>query len=1071
MNHPFRKLSLVYLVASALVVVAYSASPRAALAQDGPAVSAPAEQSEPGDQPAADPTADAPAEDAEQPAKPESTPPAAEGDSDAEAESAEAPASGDGPSGAGTAEEATAEKENPEADPAAAGAAPASGETPISWPIIGTVLAVVLLPIPIGSWIAGRLKMPDHGWKIALVLGVIAACVLAITFGEFKGGPDLSGGIILIYELEEPDNIATKEELESGETDRADNKKVDINQLIDAIKQRVDPSGTKEVSIRQYGTAVEVIIPNQDAADLAYIKRLITDLGSLEFRILADPAWDADTRLIDQANLAGPSQKIVELGGQPAGRWVEYDVAEFGAPGEADPRMVVRNAGGRPEALVKLDRWDVTGEYLDKALAGYDDEGRPAVDFIFDDSGAKRFGRLTRENQPKTGASQLRRRLGVLLDNKLRQAPSLNSPIDRRGQITGMNKEEVDVTVGILNAGSLPAALNKEPISEEVISPTLGKTTVEKGSQAIAVSLAAVLVFMLFYYRFAGLVACLALAMNLLIVLGVMVLIKAAFTLPGLAGLVLTVGMSVDANVLIFERIREELSRGASLRMAIRNGFGRATTTIVDSNLTTLITGAVLYAIGTDQVKGFAVTLVIGILASMFTAIFCSRLVFDIAERRRWIKDLKFSRIIGDTNIDFLGKCYAASVFSLLVIGAGMTAVVMRGDGLLDIDFTGGASVTMALDESAPSNQREVTEALKKTELADANLTVVERGTDGTRFTVTTSIDDPDRVKEVLSDAFGDQLKTYAVAPGEAKPYAAGGVEGAEIDVKFNNAEGFSDDDGLGHDALTDRVRTALAAEGIKGLEPVVTTPGYTEGSSQRFKVWTIRLGGVEPAQLAATADRLADTMTNEPIFPLANKIGGKVAGDMRWTALEAMLVSLLGIVGYIWFRFQNIAYGVAAVVALVHDVLVTLGALGLSYYIATGVPALASAIQIDPFQVSLTIVAALLTIIGYSLNDTIVIFDRIREVKGKSPRLTKDMINLSVNQTLSRTLLTSLTTLIVVVILYFAGGSGIHGFAFALVVGVIAGTYSTVFIAAPLLLTLAGTEGTERKPAGASAA
>jgi SecD/SecF fusion protein len=256
----------------------------------------------------------------------------------------------------------------------------------------------------------------------------------------------------------------------------------------------------------------------------------------------------------------------------------------------------------------------------------------------------------------------------------------LITTISDSGRITGnFTQDEVDFLVGILRAGRLPATLKKEPISENQIGSMLGDDTINKGKRAIAISLLAVLVFVAIYYRFSGIVACMALLTNLVLILGMMVLLNAPLTLPGLAGLVLTIGMSVDANVLIFERIREEMQRGAALRMAIRNGFGRATTTIVDANVTTLITAMVLYAIGTDQIRGFAVTLILGILMSMYTAIFCSRVAFDIAERRRWITDLKMMRIVGATTLDFIGKRHIAIATSILLIVIGLVAVGIRG--------------------------------------------------------------------------------------------------------------------------------------------------------------------------------------------------------------------------------------------------------------------------------------------------------------------------------------------------------------------------------------------------------
>jgi SecD/SecF fusion protein len=235
-------------------------------------------------------------------------------------------------------------------------------------------------------------------------------------------------------------------------------------------------------------------------------------------------------------------------------------------------------------------------------------------------------------------------------------------------------------------------------------------------------------------------------------------------------------------------------------------------------------------------------------------------------------------------------------------------------------------------------------------------------------------------------------------------------------------------------------------------------SPDYRPGSATRLKNWTVRLGGVDQDAARRVFDRLEADMQQTPMFPLANQIGGRVSGEMQLDALRAMIISLIGMVVYLWLRFQKLMYGLAAATALVHDVLVTVGMLAISKYVVDAVPALASVLKVDAFQIGLTIVAALLTIVGYSVNDTIVTFDRLREIKGKSPRLTAAMVNSSVNQTLSRTILTALTVFMTVVILYFFGGDGIHGFAFAFLIGVIAGTYSTVYIAAPVLLWLSGT-------------
>ena len=983
-----------------------------------------------------------------------------------EAAAGEPEVSGDPPAEESAAGEPAAEEEATEGTAEAAEEAAPAEQAGGSFSTVLTTLAVLVLPILAGWQLAKQWRLPEHGWKLALIFSSIAIAVLCVSVGEFKGGPDLSGGITLIYELADTTGDAPAqgggesggEEAEAepeAEQSAEPKQRVDMPRLIDALKQRVDPTGTKEVSIRSFGGVIEVIIPKAGPDDLEFVKRRITDLGQLEFRITADPRWNEDRPIIEKALALGPSEKLVMVGDKPRAEWVVYDEREFS---EQDGRLVQRTAGSRKEALVLLDRWNVTGEYLTLAAKGYDDVGSPAVDFTFNTSGARRFERFTGENLPNQATGQ-KRFLGILLDKRLISAPALNSQISGRGQISGgsMKEDEVDFIISILNAGSLPAALNKTPISEETVSPTLGATTIEKGRTAITVSLAAVLVFILFYYRFAGMVACLALAGTLLLVLAAMVVIQAAFTLPGLAGLVLTVGMAVDANVLIFERIREEMKKGAGLRMAIRNGFGRATTTIVDANVTTLIAAVVLYSVGTGPIKGFGVTLFLGIVMSMFTAIFCSRVLFDVAERKRWIKSLSFASVLGETNIDFIGKRHVAMVLSLAVIGAGLFGVFSRGTNLLNIDFTGGTSVTMVLTDDAKAEIGAVREALLETELADKNLLVVERGETNTRYTINSSLEDVGQVEGILSDTFSGKLMTYEVELGDAATYTAeGGATGTTVELSFNKSAGFSENDGVAHDALLERLKRITEAQGATGVLPQLENPDYQPGSSQRFKDWTLRLG-LDEATTLAVAEGLRAELTSEPVFPLANKIGGRVASDMQVKGISAILLSLLGIVGYIWFRFQNVAFGLAAVVALVHDVLVTLGAIALSAWVVSGAGPLAEALQIDAFQISLPILAAFITIIGYSLNDTIVVFDRIREVRGKSPKITAETINKSVNQTLSRTLLTSLTTLIVVVILYLAGGAGIHAFAFALVVGVIVGTYSSIFVASPALLWLTG--------------
>jgi SecD/SecF fusion protein len=703
---------------------------------------------------------------------------------------------------------------------------------------------------------------------------------------------------------------------------------------------------------------------------------------------------------------------------------------------------------------------NVTGDYLTSASKGIDQRSAgPAVHFSFNSVGAQRFEKLTSQNLPNPATGNKHRKLGILLDNRLVNAPNIESTISDHGQISGgsMTDREVELTVQVLDAGSLPAALNKTPISQETISPTLGGKTVEQGKRAIIASMLGVVVFMIVYYRFAGVVACLVLGLNLLMVLALMVLIKAAITLPGLAGLALTIGMSVDANVLIYERIREELESGAALRMAIRNGFGRAMSAIVDSNLTTIISGVVLFYIGTDQVKGFAVTLVLGILTSMFTAIFVARLIFDIFERRGWIKQLRMMHLFSKPNIDFLRYRWVALGASWALIGIGMVAVYFRGSTLLDIDFTGGSSVTFTLNDKDKMPLGDVRDALVKSDLAEKNLLIVGRGEKSTGFTVDTSEQSVDAVKDVIIKEFGQKLKKYSLQFEDVKAVSEGSLAGTEVKLIVNAGPEYADEGGMSHDALREQLAVALTQQGHPGVQATLTNPNYRTGSSARYNEWTVRFGGLDEAASQSVLGQLQGKMQSTPLFPLANTIGGRVSSNMQFQAVLAIVISLVAMVIYLWLRFHKPAYGIAAGVALIHDVLMTVGMIALSAYIVNAVPGVAAALKIDSFQINLTIVAALLTIIGYSVNDTIVTFDRLREIKGKTPQLTAKMVNDSVNQTLSRTILTVFTVFIVVVVLYFFGGDGLHSFAYSFLVGVVVGTYSSIYVASPVLLWLSG--------------
>ncbi len=1107
---------------------------------------------------------------------------------------------------------------------------------------------LIAIGIIVGSFVAGTiianaLRMRDYSFRIGLVLFTLFASIAVVYFGwPPKRGIDLSGGVVLVYEVDtqasssdwmsntiqtinQEINAGGGEQLvarplennrieivvpaggnsdavqttienlrESGtilnlesrtvkdgatvllyRADPGAQRQLDMNKLIAAVGRRINPGGVKELTIRQYGAEqIEVIIPEVDEREVDQIKRKISTSGALIFRMVANPT---DNRELIRAAERTPGRDVM-IGPRLAGRWVKAGPNALGFP--PDKAIYRTTPDGTRQILVAIDPFNVDGQYITRAAAGFDQRGGNAVDFNFDAIGAEKFRSLTSRNLPDE--SGFTRNLGIILDNEMISAPNLQSTISGQGQITGVDKDEVEVLVSVLNAGSLPASLRPEPISQQRISAQLGEDTIRSGARAMLISTALILIFMLVYYHFAGFVADMAVVLNVLMTVALMIMIKAAFTLPGLAGLVLTVGMAVDANVLIYERIREELERGASLRMAIRNGFSRATGTILDSNITTLITAIVLYVIGTDQIKGFAVTLILGLLVSMFTAIYVSRVILDIVERKRWIERLTMMKFFTTPNFNFIRYCIPAVVVSSVIIAAGVVAMVSRGKELLDIDFTGGSSVQIEFAEGKTQPIADVRKAVAQ--LPDVAVSSV--GEAGQEFKIDTSDRQIANVQKILKETFAGSLKTYSMSHGELSKIEAAGeapaagetpaiespaspaaetpaeqpgaedpaaestptetpatepgpaeqpaaepaveapsetpapqpeesssqnvrspfrfasylqeekvaetpaaeapaeqpateapaaetpasstepapasptstesaedapltapadlslIGGTRVELKFPEP--------IAHDPLAELVQGRLDSLGLGQTPFRLANPGYQEGSDARYDDWALestldseqtdKLLGAMEAELAAT-----------PVFASSSEIGGKVAGDTQMMAVYAMLASMVMIVLYVWIRFQNLFFGLAAVVALVHDVMIAVAALALSAYLSPFMGAL----LVDPFKISLAVVAALLTIVGFSINDTIVIFDRIREVRGKSPRVTADMINLSINQTLSRTIITSGTVFIACLILYFVGGPGIHAFAYTMVIGVIAGTYSTVYIAAPLLLWL----------------
>jgi SecD/SecF fusion protein len=960
-----------------------------------------------------------------------------------------------------------------------------------------------------------------------LIFGGLAALVLgsfvAINSFGLKLGIDLSGGTILVYQVKEGTRTG-------GNT---------MDELVSSLQKRVNPEGVADIPIRKVGNnRLEIILANASVEEVDRLKRKITDVGALEFRILANQKKDGergsnaiaralapgglarppagyywarlgetlrgkDVRVLDARTLRIPDQnwtrdrykgteialtgkdstgaevtRSIAIEGNTAdtialarphglasvsGFTLDYNPSEIGQADMARGDAVVREQEVSPDRtehyiLIRQDRYNVTGDFLARAYPTQDERVQPAVGFVFNSQGARKFGGLTGSHLPEEGGA-FKYRLAVLLDGLVRSAPSINSRITDSGIIEGVQPEEVNYLIEILRAGSLPASIDPTPLLEEKIGPTLGRDTIQKGLYAIGVSMFIVPLFMILVYRFAGVVAVVCLLLNMLLLVASMAITGSSFTLPGLAGLALTIGMAVDANVLIFERMREEQEKGAGVAQQIRNGFDRAWTTIFDSNITTVLSGLILWFVGTQEVKGFALTLIIGLLWNLFTAVWVSRVIFDFFYSRGLLKAIKFNRVLGKTNLDFIGKRRTFMAVSALAIAIGLAAFFIRGSRIYNIDFTGGTLVTIQLDPNAkglPGNSEAARAAyVRRTAgavLPDVSVETLNLSGEqaGTRYNVRTTDDDVNDVQKKILSAFGPVMAQVGTTVGE--PTAIAGAPAPAADATKDAAKpapAVADRFAGGRSyplTFTRAVQPSTVQAQLNRILAAakVTTPDTryelvapVQATQAGTKSMTLRTD-LEPEVASQALASLGNNLRSDPslLFERLENFGGAVAGETRTIAALAIILSWLVIIAYLWFRFKSIAFGLAAVIALVHDVLITLGAVALS-----------------PYKIDLPMVAAFLTLIGFSVNDTIVIFDRIRELRGKTPYLSAQVINDAINQTLSRTILTSATAWLVVFIMYLFGGEGLRGFSFALVVGFLSGIYSTVYIAAPILI------------------
>jgi len=853
--------------------------------------------------------------------------------------------------------------------------------------------------------------------RIIVTVIVVALALVAWRHYKIPKGLDLLGGVELRFKL------------------LSQEKDFEMDEVITILKKRADPSGTRNIEIQKLGPSrIRIAIPEIGDDELQNIINRLQTMGVLQFRLVDD---DPDR------------ERRAELGDIPAG-FMRVDKA---LP-EDDPD---RNVQGKGWMLVQADdMWGLSGAELAKTYRTTDDMGGYAVGFSWKPDAANRFADLTGGHQG--------RQLAIILDGILQSAPVIRSQIRGSGVIEGGFSEiERDNLLYVLQSGSLPVGLALE--GKSYVGATLGSDSIQRGIKAIIIGGILVMLIMALYYRACGLVANFALLLNLVLIAGVLSLFRATLTLPGMAGLLLTVGMAVDANVLIFERIREEMDRGRGASFALKNGYERAFKTIFDANLTTVITALILYRVGTATVKGFAVTLIAGIACSMFTAVYVSRGVFRSFLDGKIMREFKMTRILGTSSFKLVRRTALMMGISGVLVIAGIGLFSTRGkNNLLDTDFLGGSYLQLTLRE--------------ETDIADVRRRLAEAGVENVQ--VTTRQDDATTMGRTKAREFGlrarlaaDQDMEEAVSEFEETVREAFKDDidvqevGATIRVEQIPEGGAgATDPFLGYHRAIIRFEKELRRDFFeRGLQKAgfVRSGGENKDTDRIYELeagpaameksvsqtYTVKL---REKDADVIKNSLQDTFAAPIYFKQVEYVGAIVAKEMQSKAIQAILWSLVAIVVYVSFRFGRLRYGLAAVVALVHDVAFTIGAIALFNYVTLEMPQL-DFLGVGELRINLPVVAGLLTIIGYSLNDTIVVFDRIRENVAGKP-LSTQIIDKSINQTLRRTIMTSLTTFIAVLMLYLFGGHRIHSFALVMLIGVIVGTYSSIFIASPILLS-----------------
>lgn len=725
--------------------------------------------------------------------------------------------------------------------------------------------------------------------------------------GSIRLGLDLQGGTSFLVEMDTNAlSVAEGDTNSIAATKSTAEIRNVIDEAVEVLRKRVDRLGVAEPSIQPQGeNRILVQLPGVSQAVRDAAKENIQKVAYLEFRMVHEKS--------DDLIAAGETAPGYEL--------LKKKVVRPGQ-GEVIEQYLVKR---RPEMVGGVRR----------AVVMRNNIGQPEIHFDLEADARDTFGRVTRENEGKF--------LAIVLDGELQTAPRINSPIETgRGMIEG--NYTIDEAKSLASVLENPLKAPLTIVQSKDVDPTLGADSIQSGVKAALYGVILVAAFMLVYYLLAGVIANVALMLNIVLLLGVMSYVGTTLTLPGIAGIVLTIGMAVDANVLIFERIREELSAGKSLRGALEAGYDKAWGTIIDSNLTTLICSIILIFMGTGPVKGFGVTLTIGITVSMFTALIVTRLIFDFLVKRNLIKSLKMLHLVPATmKIDFMKFALPAFIASWALIVVGNGYGISRGKDVFSVEFIGGYSITLNFDEQAK---------------ADKTLEV-------------------DKVRNTV-DALGKGSSRVSFETDMST-----GKETLRVDVRDVGQE--KSGESVGDDAV-DALVKAFPSAGLKVLS--------------------------------------------------VDKIGPTVGEEIQRVAIVASLIAMFGILVYVAFRYE-FSFAVGAVIAIIHDLLMTTG-----WYF------------LDHRELNATTVAALLTIIGFSINDTIVIFDRIREdlklgVRGSF----REVINAALNQTLSRTVITSGTVFLATLSLYLFGGGVINDFAFCFLVGILTGSYSSIYIAAFIVL------------------